>query len=391
MNILERAIRHSRITLQNYRDLPSPPFLILFINSICNQKCEHCFYWKNLNRRDDLTTEELFALSRSLGRIENLNLSGGEPFLRPEFGEICRQFIRQNRVRQIYVPTNGYFTDKTVKQITETLKEKELELFVAEMSLDGLGEFHNKFRGSPGSFDKAMQTYEALAELQARDPRLRIHAISTATEVNMDEIKRLTTYLFDRCPKMDHHNLALIRGDRKNPSLHGPNLQQYQLLYEYVRRLWASREENRYGSIVEPMLQWAKSRTADRREQVIPCRAGQLNAVIYSNGDVSVCENHPPLGNLRDKDFWQIWRSAEAQALRKSIAAKDCYCTNEVFLWPSITYQPQHLVQVMAASKPWQPIQPLEAHEKVAYALDAAETSSDTDKLFHIQSSGGRV
>ena len=69
-----------------------------------------------------LMRENLVA-NAQLGRIENLNLSGGEPFLRPEFGEICRQFIRQNKVRQIYVPTNGYFTDKTVKQITETLKK----------------------------------------------------------------------------------------------------------------------------------------------------------------------------------------------------------------------------------------------------------------------------
>jgi MoaA/NifB/PqqE/SkfB family radical SAM enzyme len=390
MNLLNRAVRHSRITWRNYQTLPSPPFLILFINSICNQKCEHCFYWRNLNRRDDLSKEELFALSRSLGRIENLNLSGGEPFLRPEFGEICRQFIRHNQVRQIYVPTNGYFTEKTIKQISETLEEKSLDLFVAEISLDGLGEFHNKFRGSPGAFDKAMQTYDALAELQARDPRLRIHAISTATEVNMDEIERLTTYLFDRCPKMDHHNLALIRGDRKNPSLQGPNLQQYQRLYEYLRRLWASREENRYGSIVEPMLQWAKSRTAARQEQVIPCRAGVLNAVVYSNGDVSVCENHPPLGNLREKSFWEIWGSPEARSLRKSIAAKECYCTNEVFLWPSITYQPRYLAQVMAASKPWQAIPPLESHEKIAASLDANSRSSDTDKLVSIQTSGGK-
>src|SRR5438477_9025567 len=164
MNSLQRMVRHSRITLRNYQNLPSPPFLILFINSICNQKCEHCFYWRNLNRKDDLSKEELFDLSRSLGRIENLNLSGGEPFLRPEFGEICRQFIRQNQVRQIYVPTNGYFTDKTAKQITETLREKDLDLFVAEISLDGLGEFHHKFRGSPGAFDKSMQTYDALVK-----------------------------------------------------------------------------------------------------------------------------------------------------------------------------------------------------------------------------------
>jgi MoaA/NifB/PqqE/SkfB family radical SAM enzyme len=388
MNTAERILRHGRITWRNYQHLPSPPFLILFINSICNQKCEHCFYWRNLNRKDDLSTEELFALSRSLGRIENLNLSGGEPFLRPEFGEICRQFIRQNKVRQIYVPTNAYFTEKTVKQVTETLKEKDLELFVAEISLDGLGEFHNKFRGSPGAFDKAMQTYDALAELQKSDRRLRIHSISTATDVNMDEIRRLTSYLFDRCPKMDHHNLAMIRGDRKNPSLQGPSLEQYRLLYEYVRRLWAPREEGRYGSIVEPMLQWAKSRTAATQQQVVPCRAGVLNAVVYSNGDVSVCENHPPLGNLREKSFWEIWRSAEAETLRQSIAAKDCYCTNEVFLWPSITYQPQQLVRAIVGAKVWQGIRPLEAGEKIVASPEDGVASTDHDRLVSITSGG---
>jgi MoaA/NifB/PqqE/SkfB family radical SAM enzyme len=388
MNTVNRIVRHARITWQNYRNLPSPPFLILFINSICNQKCEHCFYWRNLNRRDDLSTEELFALSRSLGRIETLYLSGGEPFLRPEFGEICRQFIRHNKVRQIYVPTNGYFADRTLKQIRETLKEKDLDLFVPEISLDGLGEFHNKFRGSPGAFDKAMQTYDALAKLQESDPRLRIHANSTATAVNMDEIRRLTTYLFDRCPKMDHHNLALIRGDRKNPSLQGPNLEEYRRLYEYIRRLWAAREAGRYGSVVEPMLQWAKSRTAATRTQVIPCRAGVLNAVVYSNGDVSVCEQHAPLGNLRERSFREIWNSPEAQALRKSIAAKACHCTNEVFLWPSIIYQPQQLVRVILGAKAWQGVRPLAADEKVRATLDEGVPSLDTQKLIRITSGG---
>jgi MoaA/NifB/PqqE/SkfB family radical SAM enzyme len=378
MNLTARIARHARITLQNYRHLPSPPFLILFINSICNQKCEHCFYWRNLNRRDDLTKEELFELSRQLGRVENLNLSGGEPFLRPEFGEICRQFIRKNQVRQIYVPTNGYFTDRTVRQITETLKEKDLDLFVAELSLDGVGEFHNNFRGSPGSFDKAMQTYDALAKLQESDPRLRIHAISTATDINMDEIRRLTTFLFDRCPKMDHHNLALIRGDRKNPSLHGPQLAEYYQLYHYVRRLWSPRETGRYGAVVEPMLQWAKTRTAETQTQFIPCRAGKLSAVVYSNGDVSVCETHAPIGNLRQNSFWEIWNSEEAQRLRAGIASKECYCTNEVFLWPSITYQPARLVQVMVGAKVWNHAGSLQPGEKVDVTYVPAPSKAKT-------------
>ena len=53
----------------------------------------------------------------------------------------------------------------------------------------------------------------------------------------------LTTFLYDRCPEMMHHNLAIIRGDRKNPTLKGPALQEYRDLYEYIRRLWSQREE----------------------------------------------------------------------------------------------------------------------------------------------------
>ncbi|MCI0591193.1 MAG: radical SAM protein [Gammaproteobacteria bacterium] len=370
MKILDRIMRHARITWKNHQDLPSPPFLILFINSICNMKCEHCFYWRNLNRKDDLTREELFALSRSLGRIENLNLSGGEPFLRKDFADICRQFIQNNKVCQIYVPTNGWYTKKMIEQITLTLQERKLDLFVVELSLDGMPDFHDKFRVASGSFERAMQTYDALAQLQARESRLRIHAISTATEINIDEIKRLTTYLFDRCPKMDHHNLAIIRGDRKNLSLQGPSLQQYQELYEYLRRLWAPRETGRYGSMVEPMLQWAKLRTVTEQTQVIPCRAGKISAVVYSNGDVSVCELHTPLGNLRKKSFWEIWNSEEARRLRESIARKDCYCTTEVFMWPSIVYRPRRLAQAMLGAKVWQKVEPLRAGEKIKVSLD---------------------
>jgi MoaA/NifB/PqqE/SkfB family radical SAM enzyme len=377
MKLAERIVRHARITAKSYQRVPSPPFLILFINSICNMKCEHCFYWQNLNRRDDLTKDEIFALSDSLGKIENLNLSGGEPFLRKEFAEICRQFIRHNQVRQIYVPTNGWYTDKTVHEIRETLKEKSLELFAVELSLDGTPEFHDHFRASAGSFERAMRTYDALVEVQREDPRLRIHSISTATDVNMDEIQKLTTYLFDRCPRMDHHNLAIIRGDRKNRSLQGPNLKRYQALYEYIRRLWASRETGRYGSIVEPMLQWAKVETVKRQTQVIPCLAGRLSAVVYANGDVSVCEIHQPLGNLRKNSFAEIWHSADAQKLRKSIAQKDCFCTTEVFLWPSIVFQPGRLVQSMLGAKVWQKPENLQPEDKV----DAGQRTGPASKV----------
>ena len=370
MNLVGRIARHIRLTSYSYLDKPSPPFLVLFINSICNMKCEHCFYWTSLNKRDDLSKDEIFRLSDSLGRIENLNLSGGEPFLRKEFGEICRKFIQTNSVKQIYVPTNGYYTEKCIAAITEVLKEPSLDLFVAEISLDGMPEFHDRFRVSPNSFKKAMETYDALVKLQASDSRLRIHSISTATDVNMDEIRKLTTYLYQRCPKMDHHNLAIIRGDRKNQTLRGPGLAQYEELYEYIRRLWAPREQGRYGSSVEPMLQWAKVATVKEDRQVVPCKAGRISGVVYANGDVGVCEIHKPIGNLRQKSFQEIWHSEEARALRTAIANRECHCTTEVFLWSSIVYQPLPLARALIAGKVWQEPVPLEASqwEKVTLA-----------------------
>lgn len=387
MNLTKRISRHTRITLNSYQADPQPNFLVLFINSICNMKCEHCFYWTSLNQRDDLSKEEIFEVSRSLGKLENLNLSGGEPFLRKEFAEICRQFIQHNGVRQIYVPTNGYYKDRTVAAVTGVLEEKELDLFVVEISLDGMPEFHDNFRVAKNSFQKAMETYDALVEIQKRDPRLRIHSIATATNVNMAEIRRLTTYLYERCPQMDHHNLAIIRGDRKNPDLAAPLLKEYQELYAYIRRLWAPREADRYGSIVEPMLQWAKVQTLKEKRQVVPCNAGRQTAVVYANGDVSLCEIHKPIGNVRRNSFQEIWKSDEAQQLRNSIANKECYCTTEVFLWPSIVFQPASLAKAMVGARVWEKAAPLQDGEKPVIELDENKMpiSSNGNDLLQIE------
>src|SRR4051812_45666989 len=161
-----RIQRHARLSLRRRdpRRSMTPPFMIVFINSICNLTCEHCFYWRNLNQRDDLTFEEFRKLSAELGEFENLNLSGGEPFIRPEFAEICRLFTDNNSAKRIYVPTNGYFTDRTEKALRGVFESETLLSFACEISLDGMPEYHNRFRGNNKSFEKAMETYDMLAE-----------------------------------------------------------------------------------------------------------------------------------------------------------------------------------------------------------------------------------
>lgn len=382
-DLADRIGKHARINWNNLSvsAAPSPSFLILFINSICNMKCEHCFYWKELNQKNDLSFEELVALSNDLGRIETLYLSGGEPFIRKEFAQVCQQFISHNGVEEIYVPTNGYFTERTIKAVTEVLKDKSLKEIGIEISLDGMPSFHDEFRKTKYSFYKAMETYDALAELQKTDSRLKIYAISTATEENMGEIKQLTTFLYDRCPQMTHHHIPIIRGDRKNPSLQGPAMQAYEDLFEYTRRLWVRRNEERKGDIVEPILQHVKTQTIAKEQQVVPCRAGVLSAVVHANGDVGICEQRPVIGNLRQNSFMDLWHAHTTHKIRDSIKANECYCTNEVIMWPSIVFQPKHLIKSMVNAKVWKKVEHLKDSEKVDYQDAMGKMEAPRSKL----------
>jgi MoaA/NifB/PqqE/SkfB family radical SAM enzyme len=355
-SLTSRVARHARLSwaARGHRPGQTPPFFILFINSICNLTCAHCFYWRSLNGKDDLTFAEIEGLSRELGPIENLNLSGGEPFLRPDFADICTLFVRNNGVRQIYVPTSGFFAERTEGQLRRLLAQApDLFCFVCELSLDGTAQYHDRFRGNDHAFANAMATYDRLAALQQEDPRLRIHAISTATHDNLDQIRALTDHLHARCPAMDHHDVAVIRGDRKDPTLRTPGLDAYRDLCRHVASVWRDREEGRFGAIVEPLLQWAKLRTLETESQYVACTAGTLTGVVYANGDVAVCENHPPLGNLRRQSFREIWDSDAARDLRARIRARECHCTNEVFLWPSVVFQPVPLLKAMVGAKVW--------------------------------------
>ena len=59
--------------------------------------------------------------------------------------------------------------------------------------------------------------------------------------------------------------------------------------------------------------------------------------------------------------------------MRRSIARKECYCTNEIFMWPSIVYQPAQLLRrrwsVRACGER---VTPLAPDERADYTASAA-------------------
>ena len=73
----------------------------------------------------------------------------------------------------------------------------------------------------------------------------------------------------------------------------------------------------------------------------------------------------------------ESWRSYHAGELRESIRKKECYCTNEIFMWPSIVYQPASLGRAMIGAKVWERAAPLRPDERADYA-DAARPLQPT-------------
>lgn len=73
----------------------------------CNLQCEYCYNKNNLNKREELTTEEVFRVIDILKKanVKNIILTGGEALLRKDIVEIA-QYIKQEGF-SLTVLTNG--------------------------------------------------------------------------------------------------------------------------------------------------------------------------------------------------------------------------------------------------------------------------------------------
>lgn len=81
-------------------------------------RCEHCFYWEQLNDSvKDLTLDELRKVSRHMGWLNNLLVTGGEPFLRRDLAEILEAFVNNNKLQFTLIPTNGFYRERILTTI----------------------------------------------------------------------------------------------------------------------------------------------------------------------------------------------------------------------------------------------------------------------------------
>lgn len=357
--------------------------LIFFVTSRCNAKCDFCFYWDHLNQTGDLTLDEIRQVSATMPHFQRLLFSGGETFMRQELVEIDTLFHRQNGVATINLPTNGILQRQIVDK-TAAILDKNPELTVnVGFSLDGLAATHDRVRGVPGCFGKALASLKAVTALRDRFPHLTVFVNSVILHENYAELPALAEYLLHEAD-LDTHYFNIIRGDPVNPTQrHVPHdaLAELYREYERVQAIYVERSHERRGRGPVTASLWRtfylgrlaiyndiqRSNYTHGQRWPMPCTAGETAAVIDYHGDVRICELRQPIGNLRDYDcdFGRLWnasgRTAEVQQMRRD----QCDCTHICFIDDSATYSPQvALLQppVVYAQRQWEKAPDLGVH-----------------------------
>jgi MoaA/NifB/PqqE/SkfB family radical SAM enzyme len=338
LSLLESAQQKIRIA-RNLLTRHNPPYLIYFVTKRCNLSCEMCFNWEDMQREsDELTLEEVEKVSRSFERLLQLTISGGEPILRADLPQIIEAFYRNSHLSLCTLTTNGFYKDKTLRIVQEILDRCPLlELRVA-VSIDGLQEAHNQIRRHPLSFQRAIETFEALRSLYENHDRLALHITTVVGRSNHDKTHEIYDYV-QRELKTPYHSWLYTRGNPPDPSTKNFPLESFA---DIVYRVETEEPRGPFfaagpvralmSSVRETVL-----RTAATDEMQLPCVAGRKIIVLTAEGDVKICELleekglDPVIANIREHDYdvTKVLATERAQEMIRQVAETNCHCTWE--------------------------------------------------------------
>lgn len=321
-----------------------------FVTDRCNARCGHCFNGRELNRGAHLLSESEIA---ALGEVRpgTVSLSGGEPFLRRDLARVARLLTRGEA--DLFVPTNGLQPERTVDEVSGLLRDGGRGAVVVSVSLDGPPDVHDRFRGVPGGFQRALETVGALARLKATSRRLRLKVGTVLCGETIASVPELLDLVL-REDGVDFHDVEILRGVPLQRSLAPPSVEELEALKPLVFRTWSryaflGRQRPLASRLALGLKRYVFElhlETLRQRRQLIPCLAGGRNVVVGDDGAVSFCELREPIGNVRDAPLADLLGSENAAAQRRSIARGECHCTQSCVqqrnvlgnprLWPRV-------------------------------------------------------
>jgi heme d1 biosynthesis radical SAM protein NirJ len=173
--------------LKPVRQAPGPVVIWNLVRR-CNLKCKHCYSISaDVDFPGELTTEQIFTVMDDLQgfKVPVLILSGGEPLLRPDIFDISAR--AKDMGFYVGLSSNGALIDeKNISDITA------IGYDYLGVSLDGIGEVNDKFRGKKGAFAAALNGIRL-----ALNEGIKVGMRFTATSDNIHQMPQMLQLMED--------------------------------------------------------------------------------------------------------------------------------------------------------------------------------------------------
>ena len=292
------------------------PICVWNSTKACNLRCIHCYYTAHAQPDpDELTTSEAKAMIDDLAGfgVPVLLFSGGEPLLREDLFELGT-YARERGLRTV-ISTNGTLITQDV-----AARIKETGFAYVGISLDGIGETNDHFRGATGAFNAALGGIRACTEAGVRTG-LRL----TLNQHNYQDLNGIFDLLeTEQIPRACFYHLVYAgRGARiqEDDLSLADSRDAVDLIFDRTERL------NRYGIEIEILtvdnhtdapylLRRVQERQPERAEEVLQLltwNGGNASGIGISSvdhrGDVHADQfwQHYSFGNVRERPFGEIW------------------------------------------------------------------------------------
>ena len=282
----------------------------------CNLRCVHC-YSKSADRQygGELATDQGLAMLEDLARfgVPVVLFSGGEPLLREDLCQLAQRAVELGM--RAVISTNGTLIDPPAAD-----RLRQVGLSYVGVSLDGLGDVNDRFRGRRGAFDQALAGIR-----NCRRAGLKVGLRFTLNAHNVGELGGIFSLLTDEdIPRVCFYHLvyagrgsALMQADLdaestrrtldliidRTADLHRQGLPKEVLTvdnhadgpYLYLRML---REKNPRA---EEVLKLLRMNAGNSSGVGIGCVSwdGQVHADQFWR--------HVSFGNVRRRRFSEIW------------------------------------------------------------------------------------
>ena len=180
MSTSNRVLRRPRF------DVSRRPFIVIWeATRACSLACAHCraeaIPDRDPRELDCVEALELMAQVASFGRPPPLFvITGGDPFERPDLEDL----IRGGRAAGLPVAVSPSATSELTEE--NLARVRTAGATALSLSIDGIGEVHDRFRGVAGVFDRTIAAWHA-----ARRLGIKVQINSTVTAATVDELPEI--------------------------------------------------------------------------------------------------------------------------------------------------------------------------------------------------------